>query len=80
VRVLEGERLQRTAEVVVKDEKGKDEKDKKSAADKNGFYVFDLPPGTYKVYATKDESGRKGEISVKVDAGKTVDKTIELSK
>jgi hypothetical protein len=75
--VFEGPLPQPNLEIALRDGKGgaiKDDKgqERKTTTGPDGTFVFeDVPPGTYKVYASKPASRRQAEQSVTVEAGKT---------
>jgi hypothetical protein len=84
--VFEASRPQPGLQVVLQDEKGSDIKDPMATSpkfevktDENGVYVIEnVPPGTYKVFSSKQISGRKATVPVTVEAGKTATANLNL--
>lgn len=76
-KVLEGERPQPGLNVVLSDNDGK-EKATTKTSDKGEFEFKDLAAGNYKVFSSKPVSGRKGMVSVVVQADKTSTVVISL--
>ena len=68
--------------VVLKDAEGKEKASAKTDKDTGVFEMKDVPPGTYKVSASRPDSGigTKGAESVTVKAGETEKVRIILSR